>query len=239
MTLDGKIATRTGDSRWISNPQSRADRSRAARPRRRDHGRPRDGRLRRSAADRPAARSAHRRFAIVVDTRASLGGDSQLVQHSARNARAGGRRSAIPAGRPPAASPVRAAKCSSARATRHAARLDALLDALGRRQMTNVLVEGGGRLLGSLLDARQIDEVHVFIAPKLIGGAAASSPIAGAGIAAMAAALPLTPPEIRQIGTDLYVRARRQPRHPIRETPCRGHCGATSRNIGISSVPGP
>ena len=47
------------------------------------------------------------------------------------------------------------------------------LDELGRRRMTNVLVEGGSQLLGSLFDAGEIDEVHVFIAPKLIGGPAA------------------------------------------------------------------
>ena len=46
-----------------------------------------------------------------------------------------------------------------------AARLDAAVDELGRRRLTNVLVEGGSRLLGSLLDSREIDEVHVFIAP--------------------------------------------------------------------------
>ena len=65
----------------------------------------------------------------------------------------------------------------------HAARLDALLAELGRRHMTNVLVEGGGRVLGSLLDARHVDEVHVFLAPKLVGGAAAASPVAGQGAA--------------------------------------------------------
>ena len=60
----------------------------------------------------------------------------------------------------------------------HAERLAWLLDELGRRQMTNVLVEGGGQLLGSLLDAGQIDEVHAFIAPKLIGGTARSDRLA-------------------------------------------------------------
>ena len=51
-----------------------------------------------------------------------------------------------------------------------AARLENLLDTLGKRRMTNVLVEGGSRLVGSLFDAGVIDEVHVFIAPKLAGG---------------------------------------------------------------------
>ncbi len=71
-----------------------------------------------------------------------------------------------------------------------------------------MLVEGGSRFLGSLFDARQIDEVHIFIASKLVGGAAASGPIAGEGIAALSSALLLESPEIRQLGADLYLRAR-------------------------------
>jgi diaminohydroxyphosphoribosylaminopyrimidine deaminase/5-amino-6-(5-phosphoribosylamino)uracil reductase len=87
-------------------------------------------------------------------------------------------------------------------------RLEALLAELGRRRMTNVLVEGGSRLLGSLLDSRAIDEVHAFIAPKLVGGADALGPIAGRGIAEMSAALALEQVEIQQLGADVYVRAR-------------------------------
>ena len=57
----------------------------------------------------------------------------------------------------------------------------ALLDELGRRRFTNVLVEGGGEVLGSFLDAGEIDEVHVFIAPRLVGGSAAPGPLLGMG----------------------------------------------------------
>ena len=74
--------------------------------------------------------------------------------------------------------------------------------------MTNVLVEGGGRVLGSFLDARQIDEVHVFIAPKLIGGAQATAPFAGKGIERMAEALALDAAEIEEMEGDVYVRGR-------------------------------
>ena len=74
--------------------------------------------------------------------------------------------------------------------------------------MTNVLVEGGGRLLGSLFDARLIDEVHVFVAPKLAGGEAAAGPIAGRGVATIAAALALEDVTMRQIDGDVYVHGR-------------------------------
>ena len=57
-----------------------------------------------------------------------------------------------------------------------------LLRELGRRRMTNVLVEGGAAVLGSFHDAGLVDELHVFMAPKLIGGTAALSPVGGLGL---------------------------------------------------------
>jgi diaminohydroxyphosphoribosylaminopyrimidine deaminase/5-amino-6-(5-phosphoribosylamino)uracil reductase len=89
-------------------------------------------------------------------------------------------------------------------------RLAALLDELGRRRWTNVLVEGGGALLGSFLELGQLDEVHAFIAPKLIGGASAPTPMGGAGIAAMAEALRLQRVCVEQIGDDVYVQGQLQ-----------------------------
>jgi diaminohydroxyphosphoribosylaminopyrimidine deaminase/5-amino-6-(5-phosphoribosylamino)uracil reductase len=71
-----------------------------------------------------------------------------------------------------------------------------------------VLVEGGGELLGSLFDTRLVDEVHAFIAPRIVGGTAASSPIAGLGIDRIASALKLTEPQWRAIGQDLYLYGR-------------------------------
>jgi diaminohydroxyphosphoribosylaminopyrimidine deaminase / 5-amino-6-(5-phosphoribosylamino)uracil reductase len=90
----------------------------------------------------------------------------------------------------------------------HSDRLDSLLTELGRRRMTNVLVEGGSRLLGTLFDMRAIDEVHVFIAPKLAGGAAAPSPIAGVGLDRMSAALRLGDISVEELEGDLYVQGR-------------------------------
>ncbi len=84
--------------------------------------------------------------------------------------------------------------------------LGELLDFLGRERFTNVLVEGGAQLLGSFLDCGAIDEVHVFIAPRLVGGAHALSPIAGRGWDRIAEGLHLLQMQTELIDEDVYVR---------------------------------
>jgi len=206
MTLDGKTATRAGSSRWVSGEESRrivhALRGRVdAIMVGRETVRLDNPLL---TARPPGPRTALR---VVVDTQAGLSSDSQLVCTAAevpvlvaagREAPKSDRRRLTDAGCEVLVCPGET----------HNARLVELLEELGRRRMTNVLVEGGGRLVGSLFDAGQIDEVHVFIAPKLIGGTAAPSPIAGEGIDEMSRALSLDAPEVQQVGTDIYVRGR-------------------------------
>jgi diaminohydroxyphosphoribosylaminopyrimidine deaminase / 5-amino-6-(5-phosphoribosylamino)uracil reductase len=85
--------------------------------------------------------------------------------------------------------------------------IDELLSELGRRRFTNILVEGGSGLFGSLLDVRQVDEVHAFIAPKIFGGNG-PGPVAGNGIDRIAEALQLREPSIRVLGSDVYVHGR-------------------------------
>ena len=87
----------------------------------------------------------------------------------------------------------------------HVARLASLLNELSTRGVTNLLVEGGSRLLGNLLQMDQIDEVHAFIAPKLLGGTAALSPIAGLGFSKIDQALILDEPKVQTIDEDIYV----------------------------------
>ena len=71
--------------------------------------------------------------------------------------------------------------------------------------MTNVLVEGGSELLGTVFDLQLVDEVHVFIAPKLLGGVAAKSPLAGTGRAAPPDLPDLVDPEIELLEGDVYI----------------------------------
>ncbi len=206
MTLDGKMATRSGESRWISSPQSRqlvhALRGRMDAIVVGRETAVRDDPL--LTARPPGPRTALR---VVLDTHAALGSDSQLV----RTAREAPVLVAVGAASPPAnRERLNDAGCEVfvCEGETPATRLDALLRELGRRKLTNVLVEGGGRLLGSLIDARQIDEIRVFIAPKLFSGATAGTAVAGEGIAAVADALQLETPEVQPVGGDLYVRAR-------------------------------
>lgn len=209
MTLDGRIASGTGSSRWVSGESSRTavhrlrgrvdavivGRETAARD---------DPLLTARLRNEAPARLATR---VVLDSRASLSVESRLV----RTARDVPVLVAAAEDTPPAERErLAAAGCEvfpCAGAT-HADRFDALLVELGRRGMTNVLVEGGARVLGALLDRRMIDEVHVMIAPKLIGGRTAPGPIAGEGIAEMTDALPLVRPQIETRDGDLYLRGR-------------------------------
>jgi diaminohydroxyphosphoribosylaminopyrimidine deaminase / 5-amino-6-(5-phosphoribosylamino)uracil reductase len=207
MTLDGKIATVTGSSRWISGERSRqvvhALRGRAdAIVVGRQTALHDDPLL---TARPPGPRTAMR---IVLDSRGQLPSQSQLVKTSREipTLVAVGSEAFDAEQRRLESAGCEVLVCSGAT---HRDRLDFLLRELGRRRMTNVLVEGGGQVLGSLLDARQIDEVHVFVAPKLVGGTA-PSPVAGDGVMEMSQALRLDGLVVEQLDGDVYIHGRMQ-----------------------------
>lgn len=205
MSLDGKLATRSRDSRWISNEASR----RIVHELR--------GRVdaiivgRGTAeADDPllTARPAGSRVAtrVVLDSHARLASDSQLM----RTAREVPVLVAVAQDAPSrdverlAASGCEVFRCAG---STHAERLQSLLGELGRREMTNVLVEGGAQVLGTLVDARLLDEVQIFIAPKIIGGADAPGPVAGLGVEAISESLALEKLVVRRVEGDLFLSA--------------------------------
>src|SRR5437764_5848076 len=164
MTLDGKIATRTGDSKWISGEESR----------RRVHelrGRVDAIIVGRGtvAADDPllTARPPGLRTATrVVLTASGELPDQRRLRATAREV------------------PVLAFTANTEKLAGWAAdgvevfalpagdgglSVDAVLAELGRRRMTNVLVEGGAGVLGAFFDANVVNEAWVFVAPKVIG----------------------------------------------------------------------
>ncbi len=204
MTLDGKLATATGDSRWVSSEASRAIVHQI-------RGRVDAVMVGRgtAAADDPllTARPAGPRVAtrIVVDAAAALSPESQLV----RSLDAAPVLLAAATDAPAVA--VERLKAAGVEVLQfagdHRARLSALLAELGRRRMTNVLVEGGAKLLGGFFDARLVDEVHVFIAPKIAGGGGLP-PVGGAGVELMSDAAMLESVSIRAVEGDVYFRGR-------------------------------
>ena len=207
MTLDGKVATSSGDSKWISGEDSRA---RAHRWRAElDAVAVGIGTV---LADDPlltarveaVPRQPHR---VVFDSEARLPLDSQLVRSTADApltvicGRAAGRR------------PVEALKAAGAEVVvvsgeNEGARVGAALDELGSRGIQSLLLEGGPHLTGAFLDAGEIDVAHAFVAPMLAGGRNAKPPIEGEGIERIAAARRALSTDVERIGDDVLVTAR-------------------------------
>jgi diaminohydroxyphosphoribosylaminopyrimidine deaminase / 5-amino-6-(5-phosphoribosylamino)uracil reductase len=207
-SLDGRIATRSGDSRWISGEASRAlvHRWRAES----DAvcvgigtALADDPLLTARDVEPPAARQPAR---VVFDSGARLPLDSKLLGSLDKAPLV----VVIGAGAP--AERVEALRGAGAEtiATEgdDAARVGAALAELGRRQITSVLLEGGPRLAGAFRDAGELDELRLFIAPMLIGGTDAPSIVAGAGAEVVQAAERALAVEWEPSGDDLLVRAR-------------------------------
>ena len=210
MTLDGKIATRKGVSRWVSGADSRA----------------RVGQLRTRSdavlvgigtvlADDPSltARDENESLLdrqplrVVVDSRGRLPAGSRLAS------------GALPGRTLVATTPVGAAVLASVDDSAveiwtvdadpdGRVPLPALLAELGRRRIISLLVEAGGRLLAALLTQRLVDRVMAFVAPKLVGGACAPTPVEGVGVATMAEAVELLDVTYERLGRDLLVEGR-------------------------------
>jgi diaminohydroxyphosphoribosylaminopyrimidine deaminase/5-amino-6-(5-phosphoribosylamino)uracil reductase len=185
MTLDGKTAAAGGDSRWISSPASRAlvhevrgrmdaivagigtamadDPLLTARP--------------------PGPRTARR---IILDSGARLPLESRLVRTARDYPTIVAVGDAAPA---EAVARLELAGCEVLPLSGDARwRIHALLDELGRRSITNVLVEGGGVVLGAFLDAGEVDELDVYVAPLIEGGDHSRTPARGQGRNLMAQA---------------------------------------------------
>jgi diaminohydroxyphosphoribosylaminopyrimidine deaminase / 5-amino-6-(5-phosphoribosylamino)uracil reductase len=203
MTLDGKIATRTGDSKWISNEASR----RLAHKLR--------GRMDAvivgigtALADDPqlTARPPGPRTAvrIILDSNCRLSVGSALAKTAREVPTLVAATTEAPSERVTA---LRALGCEvlTLPAANGHTDVKSLLAELGRRRFTNVLVEGGSAILGAFHDAGAIDEVHVFIAPRLVGGAEARTPIGGKGVEKIAKALALTEMRVEVVDGDIVV----------------------------------
>jgi diaminohydroxyphosphoribosylaminopyrimidine deaminase/5-amino-6-(5-phosphoribosylamino)uracil reductase len=216
MSLDGKIATRTGDSRWITGEEAR----RYVHNLRYINDAIMAG-VNTVLADDPLLTvrccggrggSAKRQpLRVIVDSQGRTPLTARLFTEPGKILLAVGRRM------PPekkAAFAQTGAELLELPSSGGLVDLTSLLKALGERQITSVLVEGGGTLLGSLFDNGLVDKVVAFIAPVIIGGREAKMAVGGRGVEKLAEALKLERVRVESLGDDLmvsgYVKAKPQ-----------------------------
>ena len=212
MTLDGKVATRTGDSQWISGEDSRelahcwrasvdavvvgigtalAD----------------DPRLTARPEGLAAAELPHQPRRVVFDSLARLPPTSQLVAAAAEIPLTVVVSRAAPRADTDA---LEAAGVQVLVATgeNEPARVRSGLEQLGGLGVTAMLLEGGPHLAGAFLDAGEIDEIRLFLAPLLLGGSAARDPLEGKGVEQISEALRALTFDCERVGEDLLISAR-------------------------------
>jgi diaminohydroxyphosphoribosylaminopyrimidine deaminase/5-amino-6-(5-phosphoribosylamino)uracil reductase len=207
MTLDGKVATRTGDSKWISGPESR----RLTHRWRGEVDAVAVG-IGTALADDPqltarvevVARQPRR---VVFDSLARLPLSSQLV-HGAGEAPL-----TVVVSRAAPRTATDALKTHGvdvviATGENEPARVRSALEQLGAAGVSSMLLEGGPHLAGAFLDAGEVDEIRLFLAPMVVGGRTARDPLEGAGADAIADATRALTLDCERIDEDLLVSAR-------------------------------
>ena len=207
MTLDGKVATRRGDSKWISGEASR----RVAHHWRAECDAVAVG-IGTAVADDPlltarvkgVARQPRR---IVFDSLARLSPASKLVRDARRVplsvvvSRAA-QRSATDA------LEAHGVEVIVATGENEPARVRSALEQLGVVGISSILLEGGPHLAGAFFDAGEIDEMRLFLAPLVLGGRTARDPLEGEGTEAIAGALRALTLDCQRIEDDLLISAR-------------------------------
>ena len=209
MTLDGKLAAKTRDSQWISGEESRKIvhqlRSRMDAVVIGSGTAMYDDPLLTVRLDESERMGNKTPCRVVLDRSGNLSPDSQLVQTA----------SEVPVLIVTETEDTQKLRqweqsgCEILRLPhRENGSLRWLLEHFALRKWTHILIEGGGQVFGTFFDSQCIDEVHAFIAPKLIGGESAISVMGGEGLERMSLAALLESPMIKLTGQDVYVQGR-------------------------------
>ncbi|MGZ4119082.1 MAG: bifunctional diaminohydroxyphosphoribosylaminopyrimidine deaminase/5-amino-6-(5-phosphoribosylamino)uracil reductase RibD [Actinomycetota bacterium] len=204
-TLDGRVAAADGSSRWITGPASRRDAHRM-----RAWSNAVIVGIGTVLADDPALTCRLRGYAgpqplrVVVDSAARTPLTSRVLDGAAPTL-------IVTTVKAPEET-VRAIRARGAEVVRVGSRegrvdLGALLDELGQRELTDVLVEGGPTLIGELVDRRLVDRYVFYLAPKLLGQVGLSA-ISGLVAPNIADARELTITSVRRTGADVKIEAR-------------------------------
>ena len=205
MSLDGKIATRTGHARWVTGDAARS----VVHELRNEYDAILVG-INTVLSDNPALtcrlpEGGRDPIRIVLDSQARTPVDSQiLIQES------GASTYIVVTDKAPFER-IKLLSAGKAKILRVSAdkqgkvNLAELLDKLGQMEITGLLVEGGAEVAASFLEEGLIDKMLAFIAPKIVGGASSLSPVGGQGIDNMEQAIKLVRTGFGQIGEDFFI----------------------------------
>ena len=208
MSLDGKIATARGESCWITGREARAH----------AHGLRRrvdailvgtETALRDDCLLTPRPARGRKPWRVVLDRRGRLPLKLRLFRREARGAATGPRlyvTSPRTGTRRLREVERRGLRVLTVPEVGDGLDLEYLFSELGQKGISQLLIEGGGKLAGSSLEGGLVQEVAAYVAPRLLGGRGAPSPIGGAGIASLAACSWLDVREERRLGKDFLIR---------------------------------
>ena len=205
MTLDGKIAAVSGDSKWITNGESR----KLVHALRSELSGVIVG-IGTVLIDDPMLNCRlegehHQPIRIVVDSNLRIPIDSQLVK-TAKLYRTIIATTVIPsAARNLLTAGCEVLQCDS---TNGQVNINDLMNKIGAMGIDSLLLEGGGSLNAAFLEAGCVDEVWAFIAPKIIGGESAKTPVSGKGIAKMSDAIKLQNIDFQNINGDILIKGK-------------------------------
>lgn len=204
-SLDGRIATATGESKWITSEQARAYSH--------DARKFFDGimvGIRTVLKDDPALEAlpaatpqakGHRLTKIVVDSDLRVPLAARLFKTRQPVVVAGIRKDR----NKEAALRRMGARVIITRPEHGRVDLKALLSELNAMELRSILVEGGAEVVGSLLDERLADRLMAYVAPKIIGGTEALSSVAGRGVASLREVVNVGNIAFKKIGPDLLI----------------------------------
>ena len=203
-SLDGKIATYTGDSKWISSDRSRGYAHRL----RQEYDAIMVG-VNTVLRDNPRLDvwfSKRQPIKIVVDSQLSTPESANIFSKNSRVI-------IITLPSEPGQETqnrgilTQKAKILEAKEETGQINLKDTLKKLARMEITNILVEGGGTLIGALFDEGLVDKILFFISPKIIGGKEAISSVMGKGVGRIEHAIKLKEVNLKRIGGDFLVSA--------------------------------
>lgn len=205
MTLDGKIATGTGHSRWVTGDTARGK----VHQLRGEFDAILVG-VNTVLADNPALtcrlpEGGKDPIRIILDSQARTPVDSRVITQESESFTYIVVTDKAPFNRIKELSSAGAKIVRTALDIRGRVDLRELLNKLGEMEITSLFVEGGAEVAASFLEARLIDKILTFIAPKIVGGTQAPGPVGGFGKALMDEAVPLTGVTFGQVGEDYYI----------------------------------